>query len=590
MSKTAYIYKTFHILTAVCSILLSCVSCDTKQDAWLNIRNDCFWDTAEGTPLYSQGGGIFRYYDPAEQRERYFWYGMHYREADEYRHNPTHKYRGCTFESVTIYVSDDLVNWHFVGDAIDRQEIKRNNLPMGWLGRMGVAYIESAQKFVLMMQHNNSVLMALSDTPRGPFTYYRSLDMTSYCSTPNTGDQTVFVDPDTGRGYLIYCKAQGRNKIYISEIGVTANDSIGLLSCHEVFQGAGREGNCMFKYDGHYYLCASDLWGWDCSHAYFLKSEQIEGPYLPTNQMQLFIHSERDFAHLTQTGFFYTHRSEGGKETVLYCGDRWANFANNGLGYNQWIPISFDDSGTPIFNSVSSWDFNHSTGAWRVASDNNYILNGSFDADRRLIPEPTKPRQAFLTGWDTEFISGRIVAHEDSLSPRLNRSNSPEDQAFVTGKMSLNISDREAFRRRVSQRVEETPTLPFPAGDYLLQARVKGKGESLSCTLFATSDKSLPTTYPLVSREYNDGLPTLGNGTKELVLAPSERPSDTSESPTYDLGTLTVVPSETWQTIRIPIRITQPSLRIGFDVTGAAGAYCHIDDVTLVRQLQTDQQ
>lgn len=27
---------------------------------------------------------------------------------------------------------------------------------------------------------------------------------------------------------------------------------------------------------------------------------------------------------------------------TIYCGDRWANFAGNGLGYNQWYPLSFD--------------------------------------------------------------------------------------------------------------------------------------------------------------------------------------------------------------------------------------------------------
>ena len=565
-------------LALVCIGLSACQPQSLSCEDCLSIHNDQFWNTAEQTPLYSQGGGIFRYTDPQEGKERYFWYGMHYKEAETYRNSPTQKYRGCTFESVTIYVSDDLVNWHTVRDAITRHDLLNLGLPLGWLGRMGVVYIEAARKYVLMMQHNNSVLVATSDSPRGPFEYYRSLDMTSYCGTPNTGDQTVFVDPDTGRGYLVYCKANGRNKIFLSEIGLTANDSIGLLDVHEVFHGAGREGNCMFKYQGEYYLCASDLWGWDCSHAYFLRAKDIYGPYEPLNDMQQILHCERDFSHLTQTGFFYTHRSEDGKETVIYCGDRWANFANNGLGYNQWIPLSFDHIGAPIFNSVSSWHFNHATGEWHVARDNNYILNGSFDADRRSIPEPKKPRQAYLTGWDTEFITGRIVAHEDTLSPRLNRGNSSIDQVHVTGKMALNISDWQTFHRRVSQRVEETSTLPLPPGVYILQARIKGEGDSLRCTMFASSDKDLPMIYPLVSREYNNGIPTVVD---ENSIA-SKKDKDIS----YDLGIFTLTPNSEWQSIQIPIEITQPSLRIGFDVSGSTDAYCHIDDVTLVRQPQ----
>lgn len=542
------------------------------SDEYLNIRNDVFWDTAEGTPLYSQGGGIFRYKDPVDGVERYFWYGMNYREAALYRENHDRKYPHCTFESVSIYVSDDLVHWHEAGDAITRQNLVEHQLPLGWLGRMGVAYVEAAEKYVLMMQHNGSVLVAVSDSPRGPFSYYRSMDMTAYCTTSGTGDQTVFVDPDTRRGYLVYSKGKGRNRTYISEIGLLENDSIGLLDCHQVFQGAGREGNCMFKYKGHYYLCASDLWGWDCSHAYFLKSADIYGPYEPRDEMQKFATCERDFSHLTQTGFFYTHRATDGKETVIYCGDRWADFANNGLGYNQWIPLSFDKDENPIFNSVSSWDFSPATGNWRVATDNNYILNGSFDADRRIIPEPVKPRQAFLTGWDTEFLSGRVVAHEDSLSPRLNRCNSVEDQADVIGKMSLNIADEySTFHRRVSQRIEATSSVPMFDGRYLLRAMVRGGGKAARCVMFASSCIILPPNAPIASLEVNGGIPTEGIVEEQSPALP------------YDLGAMEVELREAWQPVEMQIEVRGGSLRAGFDVSGEAGDYCHIDDVTLIR-------
>lgn len=68
---------------------------------------------------------------------------------------------------------------------------------------------------------------------------------------------------------------------------------------------------------------------------------------------------------------FYTVRGSK-EETVIYCGDRWANFAGNGLGYNQWCPLSFNGD-TPYFNSLSSWHLNIETGEWRVADDNNYV-------------------------------------------------------------------------------------------------------------------------------------------------------------------------------------------------------------------------
>ena len=75
------------------------------------ITNDVFWNTAEGMPLYSQGGGIFRYPDPDTGRLRYYWYGVRYAEAVRYREDTSVTYPACTFEAVTCYSSDDLINW-----------------------------------------------------------------------------------------------------------------------------------------------------------------------------------------------------------------------------------------------------------------------------------------------------------------------------------------------------------------------------------------------------------------------------------------------------------------------------------------------
>ena len=40
-------------------------------DGFKPIHNDTFWNTSDGRPLYSQGGGIFRFADPQTGRERY---------------------------------------------------------------------------------------------------------------------------------------------------------------------------------------------------------------------------------------------------------------------------------------------------------------------------------------------------------------------------------------------------------------------------------------------------------------------------------------------------------------------------------------
>jgi hypothetical protein len=535
--------KMFKILLIV--ILLPMVQSAGQVavgDGFKPIHNDTFWNTSDGRPLYSQGGGIFRFADPQTGRERYYWYGMRYKGAEEYRNDPTVTVEHAVFSAVTCYSSDNLTDWHYEGDVLTRDEVEKHGSG-GWMGRLGVVYIKEKRQYALFVQHSNSdgagVLIATSDNPTGQFRWAWRKDMTKMIGTPNTGDQTVFTDDDTGRSYLVYSYGRGRNKIYVSEIGIV-NDSIDLIDCTQIFRGASREGNCMFKYKGKYYMCASNIYGWDGSYAYYLMADDIRGPYLPTNDMQVMKGCESDYAHVSQTGFFYTLRGTK-QETVIYCGDRWADFAGNGLGYNQWVPLSFDGD-EPRFNSLSSWSLNAVTGEWRVGSDNNYVLNGSFEADRRSIPNPVKPRQDFLLGWHTTVIKGCRVAVDDSLSPRLNHMNTREDRRHVIGEKSLCISDSlMPFVRRVSQTVASTPTIPLPDGVYTMRARVRRKGRFSRLEMYAVS-AGRRQSYKI-------------------------KPSMTS-----------------WTTISIDrVHVSGGSVEIGFWADGVAGAECLVDDVELVQ-------
>jgi hypothetical protein len=35
-----------------------------------NIKNDIFWDTKDGRPIYSQGGGVFKFADPVNGEKK----------------------------------------------------------------------------------------------------------------------------------------------------------------------------------------------------------------------------------------------------------------------------------------------------------------------------------------------------------------------------------------------------------------------------------------------------------------------------------------------------------------------------------------
>jgi hypothetical protein len=505
-----------------------------------NIKNDTFWDTQDGEPIYSQGGGIFRFEDPETGKEKFFWYGVRYDEAERYREDPSVTYnRGNRFNSVTCYSSTDLVNWESEGDALTREEAYSNGGPnrWPWLGRLGVAYIEEAEKYVMIIQYGAGILFATADEPTGPFEWYRRRDMTETIGTPNTGDQTVFTDPDTGTSYLVYSYGQGRNKIYISEIGVK-DGVIDLLDSKQVYRGSGREGNCMFKYKGKYYLAASQLYGWDASLAYYLVADDIRGPYRPENNMKVLDGAEEDYAHITQTGFFVTIKGSQ-ENTVVYCGDRWAAFAGNGLGYNQWVPLSFDDS-TPYFNSLNSWDFHVPTGQWRVAEDNNWVKNASFEADRKTMPSGNKPKQLRLRGWQTAVLEGTEISLERG-SPTLNHENNTEDRKEVIGERSLHMSDETDFKRKVHQEITSSPYVEFEDGNYVLTAKVKN----------------------------SDGF---------------ERLEVYAESGGKRFETLIQDENSSWKTVQVDgVQVSGNKVEIGFLAEGEGGAFCRIDDVSLVK-------
>jgi Glycosyl hydrolases family 43 len=502
------------------------------------IQNDTFWFTTSGQPIYSQGGGIFRFKDPASGIEKYYWYGVRYKEAETYRLNPAVTLPTSTFESVTCYSSTDLVNWTFENNVLTMAELEKNGGYKRWLGRLGVAWLEELKKYVMVVQHGNQVLFTTADTPAGNFSWHNQISMKEMIGTPNTGDQTVFTDDD-GKSYLIYSYGSGRNKIYVSEIGVKEGKA-NLLDCKEIFRGESREGNCMFKYNGKYYMAASNIYGWDASLAYYLVADDIHGPYTPSKSMAVMKGCEDDYAHITQTGFFVSVKGTK-QETILYCGDRWADFAGNGLGYNQWFPMSFEGS-TPVFNSLHRWNLNAQTGSWSVAPGNNYVRNASFEADRRYVPTHVKPVQDQLTGWYSTVLKGNAISQDSLKSPVLNYFNTEADRKIVIGEKSLAITDNVVFHRRVSQTISSTPFVKLPDGRYRLSAMIRSKGSFTSAFIYANSSGKM-VHYNII----NDN-----NDWKKITLT--------------------------------NIKIRKGKVEIGFEAEGDADAVWLVDDVELVRE------
>ncbi|MFJ4621541.1 family 43 glycosylhydrolase [Streptomyces sp. NPDC088812] len=438
-----------------------------RTPSFATIQNDHFWLDTDGNPIYSQGGGVFKFGDT------YYWYGVRYTGAEPYQKNPTRLYdKEVVFLAITCYSSHDLVHWTFEnniattataldiptskdvsGDTLSRM---RTLADTSWLGRLGVVYNPNTRKYVLVTQMKSTfdanptgraLLFLQSDTPTGEFRYADIQTHVENCVSQGTGDQTVFTDDD-GQSYLVFSNAGGRQYSYVSRIA--AADSLSIEPAKQVgYVAAGREGNAMFKLDGHYYIGTSDLHGWNSSHTYLIRSrtDDILGEYSAESVLP---GTERDYSHVTQTGFFVTVKGRE-RDTVVFAGDRWADFAWNGIGYNQWMPLSSGPDGL-VFHSLSQWRLDARSGRWEVGPGNNYLLNPEFAADRVPVTQPT--------GWV-------VTADEDSASQTFVSNTSP---GAGGSRFAITLGAAEAFSGSLSQTVD------VPRGTYRFAATVRSTG------------------------------------------------------------------------------------------------------------------
>jgi len=331
------------------------------------IINDRFWKDTAGDFIYSQGGGVQRLGDT------YYWYGVRYGGAPTYAANPASKNNDTSFHGITTYSSKDLVNWKL--EATDQPANTS-----GWFGRLGVAYNSNSKKYVLIAQGGGGLYFATSNKPNGGFVFDHVQTNLPGIVNGATGDQTIFQDDD-GQAYLVSSSSNGRANRYVSPL--RAADFLAAETAVLVYKGGGREGNCMFKYGGHYYFCSSDLHGWNASQTYCVSASNIRGPY---GAEFVLSGTEADYSHVTQTGFFFNVTGSD-TTTVIFAGDRWSDFAGNGLGFNQWLPLTFSGT-TPKFQSLSAWSLNVASGSWSIARENNWISNPTFEADRVSVTTP----------------------------------------------------------------------------------------------------------------------------------------------------------------------------------------------------------
>lgn len=423
------------------------------------IRNDVFWTDTSGTPIYSQGGGMLKV------GRRYYWYGAKYEEAVAYARDPHAPAKTPHFSSVTVYSSENLVDWRFEGNAITAGGPGQRFARDAWMGRMGVIYNADTHKYVLVSQYAGKetgpgIVFATSDTPVGPFVFARHQAVIDRVATRTSGDQTLFVDDD-GKPYLIFSGSGDRRSLYVAPLDGPDYLHVGPATNVYTAPGGGREGNAMFKHKGLYYLCSSELHGWNASRSYYITATAITGPYSPERVLD---GTEADFSHVAQNGFFIPVHGTAAT-TILYAGDRWSDFAGNGVGYNVWVPLTFTGQ-VPHFQSLSAFDLDADRGTWAVGRANNYVLNPGFEADRVA--------QTSVAGWVTSWTN---------LQGAAPIVNAPGGR---TGRWALTIAPATAA---VGSAVQ---TIALPNGRYTLRVWGRSSGGQAVARIFAAGHGGAP--------------------------------------------------------------------------------------------------
>ena len=400
------------------------------------IQNDVFWKDTSGNPIYSQGGGVIKV------GATYYWYGAKYNGAVTYYNNPSAGKNGDTsISAITCYSSTDLVHWKFEGNAMTAADTGG-----GWVGRIGIMHNPTTGKYVLIAQQGAGLVFGTSSTPNGHFSRAATQSSIGNVTTGMSGDQSIFVDDD-GQAYLAFSNKSGRSHLYVARL--RPSDFLQVESATQIYNSSsgGREGNIMFKHAGTYYFCSSDLHGWNASHTYCIDSTKVNSGY---SSEFVLAGTDADFSHVTQTGLAFAVNGTSGS-FVVFGGDRWSDFAGNGIGYNEWVPITFNGT-TPTFHSLSQWNVDAAAGTWSVGAGNNYVLNPSFEADRVSTSS--------VAGWTS---SANVSNHSGGH----------------TGRWSISQSSPSAYSASISQNIS------LPNGTYTLSAWVKSSGGQKNANLYA---------------------------------------------------------------------------------------------------------
>ena len=305
----------------------------------------------------------------------YYWYGEHRGDGTP----------GSLQQGVSLYTSDDLRDWKNRGIVLQLLDSVGHPLELGCkIERPKVIYNPATGKYVMWFHHElkdrgydaAQAGVAVADTPEGPFSFIRSARVNPGIYPENLSeedrssawnpelewwsepwydqlrhgsfvkrdldggqmarDMTLYIDKD-GKAYHIY-SSEDNLTLQIAELDSTFTNHTGRYI--RVSPGGHNEAPAIFEKDGTYWMITSGCTGWAPNAARLLRADSIMGEWT-----QLEGNPARGEGAETTFDTQGTYIMKIG-DNFTFMADRW-NPQNLGDSRHVWLPVKFDESGTP---------------------------------------------------------------------------------------------------------------------------------------------------------------------------------------------------------------------------------------------------
>lgn len=297
----------------------------------------------DGNAIQSHLGGIL--YDNGI----YYWYGMNFdgKTLPPGTIGPSQPFSWMQNQTVSVYSSTDLYNWHSNGIALSHNGLVSDDM----LIRPKVIKNDKTGKYVMMAAltspdfvTTNNVVIATSDSPTGTFTVNRII-------TPPGGayDMTLYKDDD-GKAYLV----TAHDWVRMSEL---SDDYLSIKTTVSV-TGASGEAPAIFKCHGTYYFVGSQLTGWAPNANHYSTASSITGPWTYKGEFASGIGASDTFGSQTTFVLPVTEKENG----FIFMADRTnasspVDITDLNAMTHVWLPVTLDeDARTMSVAWHDEWD------------------------------------------------------------------------------------------------------------------------------------------------------------------------------------------------------------------------------------------